>query len=166
MKRWILLCALTILLAACTRQQTVEATVQWQPLLPVDKLTAVNIIYPLRAAFATHDRQSPLVGYTAAGEVNYQLYDAMLWPTDTIVVASEQDAPLVFLARSPYGGCLLKYDFAEVRLSDPCSGSHFDLTGDYLSGPAPRHLDRLPSEVRDGMIWVRNEIIYGASITP
>ncbi|MFZ1769518.1 MAG: hypothetical protein WAU00_09990 [Caldilinea sp.] len=161
MKRWMFLCALMILLTACTRPQTVEVMVQWQPLLPLEKLRPGNNVSPLRAPFATHDRQSPLVGYTAAGEIDYQIYDARLWPTDVIVVASEADAPLVFLARSPHGGCLLRWDSTEMRLSDPCSGSHFDLTGQYLSGPSPRHLDRLPSEVRDGMIWVRNEIIYG-----
>ncbi|HQY91891.1 hypothetical protein [Caldilinea sp.] len=161
MKRWMFLCALTILLTACTRPQTVEVTVQWQPLLPLEKLRLARGVYPLRAPFATHDRQSPLVGYTAAGAIDYQIYDARLWPTDVIVVASEEDAPLVFLARSPHGGCLLKVDFAEARLADPCYGSQFDLTGQYLRGPSPRHLDRMPSEVRDGMIWVRNEIVYG-----
>ena len=31
-------------------------------------------------------------------------------------------------------------------------------------GPPPRDMDRLPVEVRDGMLWVTNEITYGQSL--
>lgn len=61
-----------------------------------------------------------------------------------------KDAPVevarqaVFLARSPHGSCLLRWDEAADEIEDPCYGSRFDMEGKYLFGPAPRDLDRLP----------------------
>jgi cytochrome b6-f complex iron-sulfur subunit len=46
-------------------------------------------------------------------------------------------------------GCL--YDWVDVtfRFECPCHGSKFDLTGDYLAGPARRNLDRFVIQAQD-----------------
>lgn len=166
----LLIWSLALLLAACLRPAppASELEAEWRPLAPVDFVAAQGGVISLRAPFSTQDHQYPLVSYQADGEMEYSVYDELLWPTDVFVVAdpallAPQEAPRVFLARSPHGGCLLKWEYAEQWFSDPCYGSRFDATGRYVSGPSPRHLDRLPSEVRAGVIWVRNEIVYGES---
>lgn len=166
----LLIWSLTLLLTACLRPAPPvnEPKIKLWPLAPVDYVVAQGGVISLRAPFRTRDRQYPLVSYQADGEREYREYDEFLWPTDVFVLAdpallAPDETPRVFLARSPHGGCLLKWEYAEQSFSDPCYGSRFDATGRYISGPSPRHLDRLPSEVRVGVIWVRNEIIYGES---
>lgn len=39
-------------------------------------------------------------------------------------------------------GCLPKWDIGTVRFQCPCHGSQFELDGHYITGPAPRGLDR------------------------
>ncbi len=67
----------------------------------------------------------------------------------------------VFLARSPHMGCLMNWVPEARKFVDPCFGSRFGSDGAYESGPSPRGLDELPAEIRDGMIWVKDEVIYG-----
>src|SRR5690606_12553185 len=40
------------------------------------------------------------------------------------------------------------------RLEDPCWGTKFTLSGEYIEGPAQRHLDRYGYELRDGELVV------------
>lgn len=161
--RSIWLSLLLFSLAACRPRN--QVTVQEYPLIPVDRVEMGEGVAGIRGPFYTHDRQHPLVGYTAGGEVAYQIHDAALFPTDVWVVFTPDMAqPRVFLARSPHGGCLVRWEWENNRFSDPCYGSRFAVDGAYLSGPAPRNLDELPAELRGTMIWVRNEIIYGKPI--
>lgn len=41
-------------------------------------------------------------------------------------------------------GCLPKWVDTNNRFECPCHGSKFQLSGDWIEGPAPRHLDRFP----------------------
>ncbi|RIK33455.1 MAG: hypothetical protein DCC55_34910 [Chloroflexi bacterium] len=160
MKRWVYLLLLSALLVACRPQERVE--IAERPLLPLERLVLAGGVVWVRAPFHTHDRQYPLVGYNTIGEPEYHVYDVVMFPTDVyVVMPDETETPLVFLARSPHGGCILQWQADDEHLVDSCYGSRFALSGEYVFGPAQRHLDRLPSEVRDGVIWVRNEVIYG-----
>jgi hypothetical protein len=88
-----------------------------------------------------------------------------LFPTDVYAIYRDgMESPWVFLARTPNTGCILHYDSEINAFRDPCSGSLFELDGTYLFGPSQQNLDKLPSEVKDGMLWIRNEIIYGAPV--
>ena len=78
-----------------------------------------------------------------------------------IVYDSEHEAARVFLARSPHMGCLLNWKPETQSFEDPCYGSRFSIAGVYESGPSPRSLDELPAEVKDQVIWVKNELVYG-----
>ena len=51
-------------------------------------------------------------------------------------------------------GCGYHWDATERKFKCPCHGSVYDVTGQVLAGPAPRHLDALPSKVEEGRLLV------------
>jgi nitrite reductase/ring-hydroxylating ferredoxin subunit len=158
----IILCLLAV--SGCTRQEEL-ALPEEIPLIPVRQVTSTGGIAPLRAPLRVHDPTYPLVHWTAEGERVYDTYDLVLFPTDLIVVFTEGMAtPVVFLARSPHGGCLVQWNAERDEFVDPCYGSHFARAGEQVQGPAQRGLDRLPAEVRGEMIWVRGEMITGEPV--
>ena len=120
----------------------------------------VRIAAPLHTRDERYNYSVP----TSEGRFTVETSDEVLFPTMVwIVDTSDDSAPTVFLARSPHWGCLIEWSKERQRFLDPCDGSRWDRTGQYEEGPAPRDMDRLPVEVRDGMLWVTNEIIYGQS---
>ena len=155
-----LLLLITAVIASCAggfRSQVDEV-----PLIPVELVTQGDSAVPLRAPLHIRDTRLQMLQFDAAGNRELRSYDEMVFPVDLMIVYSEEDqSAIVFLRRSPHGGCLLLWNQADSRLDDPCFGSRFDPTGSYISGPSPRDLDRLPATVRDGMIWVTPEILYG-----
>ena len=54
----------------------------------------------------------------------------------------------------PHLGCGYAWDRGEKHFKCPCHGSVFDASGQVLGGPAPRPLDRLPSKVENGRLFV------------
>lgn len=70
---------------------------------------------------------------------------------DVIVAQPEEGAAVAFSAVCTHQGCTVEVDGAELVC--PCHGSVFEaVTGEYVSGPAPRGLDEVPVEVRDGQV--------------
>jgi menaquinol-cytochrome c reductase iron-sulfur subunit len=51
-------------------------------------------------------------------------------------------------------GCGYRWDDEQNRFLCPCHGSSFDVSGQVLSGPAPRPLDPLPTKVENGRLLV------------
>lgn len=51
-------------------------------------------------------------------------------------------------------GCTVPWLEGEGRFNCPCHSSIFDVTGEVISGPAPRPLDIFPIEVEEGRIIV------------
>jgi cytochrome b6-f complex iron-sulfur subunit len=41
-----------------------------------------------------------------------------------------------------------------VSFKCPCHGSHYNVSGEYLDGPAPRSLDRFPLSFQSGAVVV------------
>ncbi len=60
----------------------------------------------------------------------------------------------VFSPICPHLGCGYRWDQVDHKFKCPCHGSVFSLTGQVLSGPAPRPLDVLPEKVENGRISV------------
>lgn len=54
----------------------------------------------------------------------------------------------------PHLGCKVPYCASSGFFECPCHGSVFNRAGDYLSGPAPRGLDRYPVAVVEGVVEV------------
>lgn len=122
-------------------------------------------IVRLAAPLHTRDLRYNFPVPTIDGWFTSQTSDEILFPTMVLIVDTSDDvAPTAFLARSPHGGCLIEWSKEQQRFLDPCDGSRWDRTGTYEEGPAPRDMDLLPVKVRDGMLWVTNEITYGQSV--
>lgn len=71
-----------------------------------------------------------------------------------IVVAQPQEGTVVaFSAVCTHQGCIVQLDEATVQLVCPCHDSVFDLvTGENLSGPAPRPLPGVAVTIADGQV--------------
>jgi Rieske Fe-S protein len=78
------------------------------------------------------------------------------------VVADPPRTPITFLARSPHLGERITYCPSSGWFEDRAHGAKFDRLGNYVLGPAERGLDRLPTLVQDGAVWINpNEITLG-----
>ena len=55
----------------------------------------------------------------------------------------------------PHAGCFVDWEARAGRFACPCHASAFDLDGKTVAGPAPRPMDALEVEVRDGRVLVR-----------
>lgn len=66
----------------------------------------------------------------------------------------------------PHLDCLVLWDDQEGRFVCPCHGSQFDRNGAYLSGPAPRNMDRFVVQfvAADGSILVETDATTGAPL--
>ena len=68
-----------------------------------------------------------------------------------LVAQPEEGTVVAFSAVCTHMGCTVMPDGAELHC--PCHGSVYDLaSGDNVAGPAPRPLDQIPVEVRDGLV--------------
>ena len=60
----------------------------------------------------------------------------------------------------PHLGCRPLWNDDANRFQCPCHGSQFGLDGQHLAGPAPRGMDPLPLQEKDGtasIMWIRYE---------
>lgn len=64
---------------------------------------------------------------------------------------------VVFSPICPHLGCRYDWDAADSLFKCPCHGSVFTVDGRVVSGPAPRPLDTLPAEIRQGVLYVEWE---------
>jgi len=60
----------------------------------------------------------------------------------------------VFSPMCTHLGCGYHWDGEERKFKCPCHGSVYDASGNVLHGPAPRHLDALPSKIENGRLLV------------
>lgn len=157
---------LTFVIAGCRPVQ--ERPLADVPLVPVSFVTQGG--FPAiwwRAPVRVQDERMPVVEYDVNGNVSWRTVNESMFPTDVLIVYTEEtNTARVFLRRSPHGGCLLLLREDPVRFEDPCYGSRFDLEGNYLDGPSPRHLDQLPATLRGNMIWMTPQIVYGGPSRP
>lgn len=157
-----LLLFITVVIASCAGG--FQSQVDEVPLMPVELATQGDSVIPWRTPLQVRDTRLQMLQFDTAGNRELRTYDKLVFPVDLMIVYSEESqSAIVFLRRSPHGGCLLLWDQVNSRFEDPCFGSRFDQAGQYVSGPSPRDLDQLPASVRDGMIWVTPEILYGES---
>jgi Rieske Fe-S protein len=61
----------------------------------------------------------------------------------------------VFSSICPHLGCGIDWDEDSGRFVCPCHDSYFDIEGSVLSGPSPRGLDTLETEIKQGKLFVR-----------
>ena len=103
-------------------------------------------------------------GWVAVGPVDEMRRERVTFlpDLDAYVVADATAVPRTLWARSPHLGGRIAYCESSTWFEDVAHGSKFDHRGRYVLGPAPRGLDRLPTEVHDGQVWVRtNHLVLG-----
>lgn len=64
------------------------------------------------------------------------------------------DGVMALYWRCVHLGCTVPWVPAEDKFHCPCHGSIYDKTGQNLAGPAPRPLDFMAVQIRDGEIYV------------
>jgi len=68
-------------------------------------------------------------------------------PAGRFHVSNTSDGLLALYGVCTHLGCLPKWVPTNNRFECPCHGSKFELSGAYIEGPAPRALDRFPTQV-------------------
>ncbi|MGW8143933.1 MAG: QcrA and Rieske domain-containing protein [Anaerolineales bacterium] len=132
------------------------------PIVPVEQVLESGGIIALRAPVVVEDDRFLMMVISPTGERSGKVFQTSVFPTDVLVVMpNESEKPVVFLGRSPHGGCLLFWDANTQFFNDPCYGSRFELSGKYKFGPAGRDLDQLPARLENGLVWITPKIIYG-----
>ncbi len=71
------------------------------------------------------------------------------------VVKNPEGGITAFSPRCTHLGCAYRWDAAQHDFLCPCHGSRFALTGQVLSGPAPRPLDRYEVRVEGTRVWLK-----------
>jgi menaquinol-cytochrome c reductase iron-sulfur subunit len=102
------------------------------------------------------------VSYLTVGQpqrVNFlwQKEDAYVHETGVQSVWVTEHSPAkatVFSPICPHAGCYYNWDPETHQFQCPCHGSVFSMNGKVLGGPAPRPLDTLPYEIKDGVLYV------------
>lgn len=73
---------------------------------------------------------------------------------DTVWVVKQNAELTAFSSRCTHLGCAYHWDPGEDVFVCPCHGSTFSKTGQVLSGPAPRPLDRLITKIDGKRLWL------------
>lgn len=73
-----------------------------------------------------------------------------IWVLKTSVESATVLSPIC-----PHLGCPVNWDVSKNQYACPCHVSYFDREGEFLAGPAPRGLDPLPYEIRNGRLLIR-----------
>jgi menaquinol-cytochrome c reductase iron-sulfur subunit len=73
------------------------------------------------------------------------------------VVRRSNSEVVVYSPVCPHLGCRYDWDPKDSLFKCPCHGSVFTIDGRVVAGPAPRPLDTLPAEIRQGRLYVKWE---------
>ena len=63
-------------------------------------------------------------------------------PAGRMYVVNANDYLFALSQKCPHLGCHVPYCESSGRFECPCHGSIYDLAGEYITGPAPRGMDR------------------------
>lgn len=124
--------------------------------LPVAPITEVPDVgkgeAPLRAAVTASEQHDAWTRYEATrlGSV---------W----LMVGPGGDKLTCLSTQCPHAGCGVDFDEAKRLFVCPCHSSTFALDGTRREGPAPRDLDRLDVDVKDGLVRCRFQRFRPAS---
>jgi menaquinol-cytochrome c reductase iron-sulfur subunit len=90
-------------------------------------------------------------------EINRSLSSGWMKTNSVQTVWAFRKSEGPFVVYSPlctHLGCGYHWDDHENKFICPCHNSVYDLDGKVLSGPAPRGLDTLPTQVKDDRLYV------------
>jgi menaquinol-cytochrome c reductase iron-sulfur subunit len=76
----------------------------------------------------------------------------------SVYVSRAADGHLeVLSAICPHLGCSVSWQAGQDKFVCPCHGGEFKADGQHISGPPPRSMDRLPTQIKNGKLQVRFE---------
>ena len=73
---------------------------------------------------------------------------------DTVWVVKKREMLMAFSPRCTHLGCAYHWDSTKRMFICPCHGSLFSVTGEVISGPAPRPLDRFVTRIDGDRLWL------------
>jgi cytochrome b6-f complex iron-sulfur subunit len=85
----------------------------------------------------------PVGNLPAPGSAPENFPKVKLWLSNT------EEGVLALYKVCPHLGCLYSWNDQEFKFICPCHGSQYENDGDYISGPAPRSLDRFAIRIED-----------------
>jgi menaquinol-cytochrome c reductase iron-sulfur subunit len=93
-------------------------------------------------------------GLTFSSEMT-DAYNVALLPHNVWAVKTSETAVTVFSPVCTHLGCQVGWDPGKQQFICPCHNSIFTKDGALVSGPAPRGLDALPTQIKDGVLSVQ-----------
>jgi cytochrome b6-f complex iron-sulfur subunit len=69
-------------------------------------------------------------------------------------VTSHQGGLRALYQKCPHLGCRVPFCESSGRFECPCHGSVYNIIGEYITGPAPRGMDRFPISIRGSRVVV------------
>ena len=78
-------------------------------------------------------------------------------PEQVWVVRKSPENIKVYSPVCPHLGCRYNWDEATKQFVCPCHNSVYSIDGKVVSGPAPRGLDELPSEIKNQNLYAKYE---------
>ncbi len=73
------------------------------------------------------------------------------------VTHAADDQLIVLSAICPHLGCSVSWQAGQDKFVCPCHGGEFNPAGLHILGPPPRAMDRLPTQVKNGLLQVHFE---------
>ena len=70
-------------------------------------------------------------------------------PKVKLWLSNTEEGLLALYKVCPHLGCIYSWNDQEFKFICPCHGSQYENDGDYISGPAPRSLDRFTIRIED-----------------
>lgn len=109
--------------------------------------TSWDLLQPLpTVGFGGRVRAVPPEAVPESGVIEVPAARAFLTRVDGEVVALSE--------KCTHLGCHTPFCESSGRFECPCHGSVFSRGGDYLTGPAPRGMDRYPVDLEEGLLYI------------
>ncbi len=74
------------------------------------------------------------------------------YPEGRLYVTNAKGDLFAISQKCPHLGCQVPFCESSGRFECPCHGSIFDIGGEWITGPAPRGMDRYPISVQGGVL--------------
>lgn len=117
------------------------------------------------AGWTSYEALKPLASVGGGGTVSLLSPDAYPEGSATFVragrffVTRAREELFAVSQKCPHLGCAVPFCEASGRFECPCHGSVYNLAGEWVSGPAPRGMDRHPLQIVDGAVIVNTAVL-------
>jgi nitrite reductase/ring-hydroxylating ferredoxin subunit len=123
------------------------------------------------AAWTTFEALAPLANLDGTGKLSLRPEDSYEEGSATFVreghlyVTRAKGQLFAISQKCPHLGCRVPFCAGSGRFECPCHGSIYNVAGEYVSGPAPRGMDRYPITIEEGRVIVNlAEFVEGPPI--